>query len=151
VSDDKDAKRYEIIGYLATGCTNKEAAQKAGVSLSTIQRLKRKADFKQELSMAVNSVYRSVLTQLTSGIGKAVKELLPSIESPDTPDRVKLKAIEILLTQAANANDLALEQRISEMEKQFDQIKQTIRSRNAVSETDTRSIGFEFGTDEWKP
>jgi hypothetical protein len=126
VSDDKDAKRYKIICYLATGCTNKEAAQKAGVSLSTIERLKREAGFKQELSRAVNQVYRNGLTQLAMGIDKAVSELLRIIDSPDTQDRVKLKAIEILLTQAAHANNLALEQRISSLENR-------ISLRNALS------------------
>lgn len=96
------------------------------MSLSTIERLKREAGFKHELSRAVNQVYRNGLTQLALGIDKAVSELLRIIESPDTQDRVKLKAIEILLTQAANANNLALEQRISSLEN-------TISPRNALS------------------
>jgi transposase len=119
-----DAKRYKIICYLATGCSNKEAAEQAGVSLSTIERLKRDADFKTELYEAVHQIYRNGLLKLTLGIDKAASELLRIIESGDTPDRVKLKAIEILLAQTSNLDSLSLEERLNRLQEQIDRQEQ---------------------------
>jgi hypothetical protein len=113
-----DVRRYKIICYLATGCSNKEAAEQSGVSLSTIERLKRDADFKAELYEASHSIYRNGLLRLTLGIDKAASELLRIIESSDTPDRVKLKAIEILFSQASHLDSLALEERLNRLEEQ---------------------------------
>ncbi len=119
MADEKDALRYRIICYLATGCSNKEAAEQAGTSLSTVERLKRNANFRAELSEAVNQVYRASLLKLTLGMDKAASELLRIMESPDSPDRVKLKAIEILFAQTLNLDRLALEDRINQLEGQI--------------------------------
>jgi transposase len=113
-----DVKRYKIICHLATGCSNKEAAEKAEVSLSTVERLKRDADFKAELSKAINQIYRSSLMKLTLGMDKASTELLRIIESSDSSDRTKLKAIEILFAQTLNLDRLAMEDRLNRLEEQ---------------------------------
>ncbi len=130
-----DAKRYKIICYLATGCSNKEAAEQAGVSLSTIERLKRDADFKTELYEAVHQIYRNGLLRLTLGIDKAASELLRMIESPDTPDRVRLKAIEILFAQTSNLDSLALEERLNRLQEQIERQEQ-IRFLHPVQSSD---------------
>jgi hypothetical protein len=119
-----DVRRYKIICYLATGCSNKEAAEQSGVSLSTIERLKRDADFKAELYEASHQIYRNGLLRLTLGIDKAASELLRIIESGDTPDRVKLKAIEILFSQASHLDSLALEERLNRLQEQIDRQEQ---------------------------
>ncbi len=113
-----DVKRYRIICLIATGCSNKEAADQAGVSLSTIERLKRDADFKSELHQAINQVYRNGLLRLALGMDKAAEELLKILESPDTSDRVRLRAIEILFAQAGNLDTLVLGERINRLEQE---------------------------------
>lgn len=123
MNDEKDAKRCRIICLLATGRSNKEAAEQAGVSLSTIERLKRDADFRVELSEAVGQVYRSSLLQLTLGMEKASSELLRIINSPDTPDRLKLRAIEILFAQAGNLDTMALNDKFNRLEEKVRQVR----------------------------
>ena len=118
MSDEKEARRYKLICLLATGCSNKEAADQMGTSVSTIERMRQGIDFKSELSEAVNQVYRNNLLKLTLGMTKAASELLRIIESSDTPDRVKLKAIEILFAQTLNLDMLALEDKLNKLEKQ---------------------------------
>jgi transposase len=118
MSDEKEARRYKLICLLATGCSNKEAADQMGTSVSTIERMRQGIDFKSELSEAVNQVYRNNLLKLTLGMSKAASELLRIIESSDTPDRVKLKAIEILFAQTLNLDMLALEDKLNKLEKQ---------------------------------
>lgn len=116
MADEKDIKRYRIICLLATGCSNKEAAEQAGVSLSTIERMKRDADFKAELADAIHQIYRGSLLKITLGMDKAASELVRIMESPETPDRVKLKAIEILFSQAGNLELMALEEKVNHLE-----------------------------------
>ncbi len=118
MSDEKEARRYKLICLLATGCSNKEAADQMGTSVSTIERMRQGIDFKSELSEAVNQVYRNNLLKLALGMSKAASELLRIIESSDTPDRVKLKAIEILFAQTLNLDMLALEDKLNKLEKQ---------------------------------
>lgn len=114
-----DAKRYKIVCLFATGCTNKEVAKLAGVSLSSIERLKRDPSFKSELSTAINQIYRAGLTRISLAFDRAITELLRIIESQQVSDRTKLKAIEILFKQADAADTLALQDRVSELENQF--------------------------------
>jgi len=115
---EKDAKRYKLICLLATGCGNKEAAEQMGTSISTIERLRGGIDFKNELSEAINQIYRNNLLTLSLGMSKASSELIRIIESDDTSDRVKLRAIEILFAQTKNLDLLALEDRFNRMEEQ---------------------------------
>lgn len=115
-----DAKRYKIICFLATGCTNKEAAHLAGVSLSSVERLKRDQAFKSELSTAINEIYRAGLTRISLGFDRAITELLRIIDSPSTNDRTKLKAIEILFKQADAADTLALQDSLRRLEEKID-------------------------------
>ncbi len=119
MSDEKEARRYKLICLLATGCSNKEAADQMGTSVSTIERMRQGIDFKSELSEAVNQVYRNNLLKLALGMSKAASELLRIIESSDTPDRVKLKAIEILFAQTLNLDRLAMEDRLNRLEEQL--------------------------------
>jgi transposase len=112
-----DIKRFTIICHLASGASNKEAADQTGVSLSTVERLKRDVDFKAELTDAISQIYRSSLLKLTLGMSKAASELLRIIESTDTPDRVKLKAIEILFSQTLNLDQLVLEDKMNRIEE----------------------------------
>jgi transposase len=119
MSDEKEARRYKLICLLATGCSNREAADQMGTSVSTIERMRQGIDFKGELSEAVNQVYRNNLLKLTLGMTKATSELLRIIESSDTPDRVKLKAIEILFGQTLNLDCLVIEDRLNELEEQI--------------------------------
>ena len=114
--DELDAKKYKIICHLATGCTNKEAAERAGVSLSTVERLKRHPAYKQEFAQAVKEIYKAGLTRLSLGIDTAVSELMRIIESPDTSDRVKLTAIQVLLSNAKEIRQWELEERLETVE-----------------------------------
>jgi len=90
-----------------------------GTSVSTIERMRQGIDFRGELSEAVNQVYRNSLLKLTLGMDKAATELLRIMESADSPDRVKLKAIEILFGQTLNQDNLALADRLNELEEQI--------------------------------
>lgn len=137
---EKDVKRYKLICLLATGCGNREAAEQMGTSVSSIERLRGGIDFKRELSEAINQIYRNNLLQLTLGMSKAASELLRIIESTDTPDRVKLKAIEILFSQTKNLDLLALEERLNRMQEQFEArtVEQLDEDDDLASDLDDR-------------
>ncbi len=114
-----DIKRFTIICHLASGASNKEAADQAGVSLSTVERLKRDVDFKAELTDAISQIYRSSLVKLTLGMNRAAEELLRIVEASDTPARVRLEAIKILFSQTSNLSTLTLEDKMNRIEEQL--------------------------------
>lgn len=114
------AKQAKALTLLAAGATNAEAAKGAGVSLRTIDNWKAKPDFQKLLSYAVQAQLNSSLAELVAGASDAVKELNSIITSPDTPSRVKVTAINVLLTNAMKVRDWALEERLEALEYNLD-------------------------------
>jgi len=117
MTDEKDLKRYRLICLLASGASNREASIEMGVSVSTIERLRQGVDFQNELTEAISRVYHSSLMQLTLGMSRAATELRKIIESDSTPDRVRIKAIEVLFSQTANLDNMTIELRLKELEE----------------------------------
>lgn len=113
-------KQAKALTLLAAGCTNAEAAKGAGVSSRTIDNWKSKPDFQKLLSFAVQAQLNASLAQLVAGASDAVKELNSIIISPDTPSRVKVSAISVLLSNAMKVREWALEDRLEALEGTLD-------------------------------
>ncbi|MBD2255597.1 helix-turn-helix domain-containing protein [Nostoc parmelioides] len=110
----------EALCLLAAGYSRDEVAGKTGVSKSTINRWVTQPDFKTMLRNAVIQVYDAAIAELVSGSREAAKELKSIITDPDTPKRVKVSAIQVLLTTAAKAKESALEERLEAIETALD-------------------------------
>lgn len=113
-------KQAKALTLLAAGCTNAEAAKGAGVSSRTIDNWKSKPDFQKLLSFAVQAQLNASLAQLVAGASDAVKELTSIITSSDTPSRVKVTAISILLSNAMRVREWSLEDRLEALEGALD-------------------------------
>lgn len=113
-------KQAKALTLLAAGCTNAEAAKGAGVSSRTIDNWKAKPDFQKMLSFAVQAQLNASLAQLVAGASDAVEELNLIITSSDTPSRVKVTAISVLLGNAMRVREWALEDRLEALEGTLD-------------------------------
>lgn len=110
----------EALCLLAAGYSRDDVAAKTGVSKSTINRWAVQPDFKIMLRDAVVQSYDAAIAELVSGSREAAKELKAIITDPDTPKRVKVSAIQVLLTTAAKAKESALEERLEAIEVALD-------------------------------
>ncbi|MEO1762609.1 MAG: LuxR C-terminal-related transcriptional regulator [Cyanobacteria bacterium J06629_18] len=114
-------KQMRALSLIAAGATNAQAAEAVNVSQRTIVNWKALPNFQKLLSFAVQSQFNSALAQLVCGSQDAVLELQNIITSSDTPARIKVSAISVLLSHASQVRSWALEQRLENLEAFLDE------------------------------
>ncbi len=110
----------QALCLLAAGYSNPEVASQTGVSTRTIERWKKKPQFKKLLQDAVTAVFDAAIAELISGSREAAKQLKEIISDPDVPSRTKVTAITVLFSNGARAKDWGLEQRLARLEATLD-------------------------------
>ena len=105
---------------LAAGYSRKEAAAQTGVSISSVNKWAIDPNFQKLLRDAVGKTYDAAVAELVSGSQEAARELKAIIADPDTPKRVKVSAIQVLLTTAAKVKESLLEERLETIEAALD-------------------------------
>jgi hypothetical protein len=123
-------KQYLALTRLASGSTNKEAAEAAGVALRTIEGWKTKPEFQKLLKTAVNMMLDAALAELVSGSQLAAKQLVQIISDPDTPSRTKVTAISVLFDTAVKVKQWNLEDRLARVEITLDGFEPSQNSSN---------------------
>jgi hypothetical protein len=105
-----------LIQALACGATQKSAAEKAGISESTVARRLRDPAFQERLDATRADMVQRTASALTAASMEAVKGLLELMRSDD--ERVRLGAIRTILehsTKLREESDLA--QRVARLEE----------------------------------
>jgi hypothetical protein len=106
-----DPIRHKVILLLATGLPAREVAKQANCSQSTVDRVKADPNCRQKLHEAVNYLYQLGLSKLSLGVEIAIDQLIEFIQNPDIPDRTRLRAIEILLSQLTTFSSHEIKER----------------------------------------
>lgn len=112
----KDIRKAKLICYLIAGHTSKEAADKLGVSLSTVERCRRDENFQSELSKAVTEIYTSSLALAALWAEDAVNVLIEIASDETTPKRVRIEAAKVLLAQAEKGDLIEMSERLKRLE-----------------------------------
>ncbi|BAZ71453.1 hypothetical protein NIES4106_62500 (plasmid) [Fischerella sp. NIES-4106] len=110
----------QALCLLAAGYTQEEVARKTGVTKDCICKWKKKPEFEKLLRESVAKVYDAAIAELVSGSIEAARQLKEIITDEDTPKRVKVSAIQVLLTTAARAKESLLEERLEALEASLD-------------------------------
>jgi hypothetical protein len=134
-------KQYLAITHLAAGATNLQAADAVGVSESSIEKWKRRADFQLLLKESVRRVYDAAIAELACGAIDSARELRTIINNPDAPDRVKIQAIQVLFSQLQNARNWEFENRVERLEAMLDASEEDTTIRKTLPTTATTN-GF---------
>jgi hypothetical protein len=113
--------QMQALCLLAAGNTKAEVSKIKNISASTLERWCKLPDFNKLLKKSVIDCYNAALAELCEGAKDAVKELRNIITSEKTPVRVKVQAINVLLTNAARAKDLILEERLESLENDLNE------------------------------
>ena len=90
------------------------------MSLRTIERWKKRTDFQKLLRESVAKTFDATIAELVANSRMAAIELQKIILDEDTPRRVKVSAIQVLLTTAAKAKESLLEERLESLEEIID-------------------------------
>lgn len=114
--DDLNYPQYKALCCLVAGGSLQDAANEAGVALITVKKWKARPDFKRKLRDSLIKIYEAGLAEILLGASEAAKELRAIISNPECSDRVKVSAITALFTQATNAKNLVIDERVSALE-----------------------------------
>jgi hypothetical protein len=126
-----------LLTALACGATVEVAAQKAGVSVSTVHRRLKHPGFKQNLRHAQGEMVHRTAGTLTAAATEAVRALLDLLKT-GTPT-VRLGAARTILEVGAKLRESAdLEERVAEIEQRLDQKSSSQGSRQARHGGDVR-------------
>ncbi len=128
-------KQYLAITHLARGATNKEAADATGCSESSVEKWKRRGDFQSLLKVSVRRIHDASIADLASSALDASRELKAIINNPDTSDRVKIAAIQVLFGRLENARNWENEIRIDNLEMLINANEENSTTRKALSKT----------------
>jgi len=110
-----------LLSALACGATNEVAAQRAGVSVATVERRKRDPKFKKRLNHARAEMVQRTTSTLTAASTEAVRALLDLVK-PSAREATRLGAARAILelgTRQRESEDL--EQRVLDLEQRLDE------------------------------
>lgn len=102
---DLSPKQYKAICMLVAGYEINEVAQAIGLTRVVVSRWKKEAKFQAQLDEAIFKVYDSAIAELIAGADYAAKELIKIIQDEETPVKVRVNAIQTLLSFATKAKD----------------------------------------------
>jgi autotransporter translocation and assembly factor TamB len=109
-----------LIQALACGATAESAAQKAGISLRTVQRRLNDPAFQQRLREMKDDMLKRSASMLTALNGEAIKTLA-SLQGNSTPPNVRLGAARAVIELSARLRESAeLHERITALEEQVE-------------------------------
>lgn len=114
--------QIDALCALAAGRSSKETAEITNVSIRTIDRWKQLPNFKKLLQDAVVQTYNFAIAELCCGAKESAIQLREIINNDETPVRLKIKAIEVLLLNASKAKDAILEYRLEKVEKLLEDV-----------------------------
>lgn len=116
-------EQYRAICLLATGENEKTTANLTGVTVAKLRKWKTHPDFKKLIRLAVIEVFNCSLTKLVFASTTAVDELYNIMTNEALPARTRLDAIKVLLEYSAKTRDFAVEERLEQIERKFDDYK----------------------------
>jgi hypothetical protein len=109
-----------LIQALVCGATGETAAQKAGVSLSTVRRRLNDPAFQARLREAKDDMLKRSSAMLTALNGEAIKTLA-SLQERGTPPSVRLGAARAIIELSARLRESAeLHERMTALEQQVE-------------------------------
>ncbi|OUL23820.1 hypothetical protein BV378_20620 [Nostoc sp. RF31YmG] len=85
------------ITLLTSGYSQRDVAIKLGLTPVTLTNWSKTERFKNARKQAIETLYNAAMGELTDGMQLACRELLTIIEDPNTPQKTKISAINVML------------------------------------------------------
>lgn len=115
-------KHQQAIAALLTEPTHEQAAKKAGISATTLQRWLGEPGFQEEYRLARQQAFDDAMELLRTSTGMAARKLIEKLESGKDGDAIR--AAMALLEFAFRAKSIfALEEKIKELEAAIGEIR----------------------------
>jgi hypothetical protein len=113
-----DQKMEPAIAALLTHRNEAAAARAVGISANTLGRWKKEPEFQAAHGEARRMVYFEAIRRLQDAAGAAVTTVLKIMVDPTTPPGIRLRAVQIVLEQAAKAGEMEdIENRLAKLER----------------------------------
>lgn len=116
-----NSKQLEAARTLALGGRELDAANEAGVSLSTIKRWKRLPGFQDVVEEAQQEIHQRAMGQATRHVVNAMRQIVAIAQSDKTPAAVRLAACRAILDYVSHhLVTQRLEARLTALEGQLE-------------------------------
>ena len=113
-----DQKMEQAIAALLSHRSIEDAAREVGVSANTLLRWMKEPEFQAACREARRTVFSHAIGRLQDAAGAAATTLLKIMVDLSTPAGTRLRAIEIVLEQAAKAGEMEdLDDRVARLEQ----------------------------------
>jgi hypothetical protein len=113
-----DQKMEQAIAALLSHRSVEEAARAAGIGTNTLQRWMKKPEFKAAHREIRRTVLSHTIGRLQDAASAAATTVLKIMVDPNAPAATRLRAAEIVLDQAAKANEMEdIEDRVAKLEQ----------------------------------
>jgi hypothetical protein len=126
----------KLVAALAAGRSLQEATAASGLSMSSVQRRRREPDVQAAIEEARLDMTHATVVRYQSLREKAL-ERLDSLLDPDTDPKYSLRAAEITLRHATDADTVRLHKKTLDLEQRLD-------------DDDRRRAADEGGLDAWR-
>ena len=111
-------KKQKAIDAMRTSRTNEEAAQKAGISVRTLQRWLKYPEFREAYLMARLDQHRQLIARTQQVSPAAINTLTQVMRDENAPASARVRAAGLLLDHSARGLDLDIvEGRLEALEK----------------------------------
>lgn len=110
--------QIQAITVLATGGTNREAAEAAGVSERSIEKWRSEnSAFLDLVESIALEIFNQSIRKAVSAANKCVDKLISIVENDDLPARTQIKACEVLLSHGEKLTLAQVQRRIKTIEE----------------------------------
>jgi hypothetical protein len=135
-----DQKMEQAIAALLSHRSIEDAAREVGVSANTLLRWMKEPEFQDACRQARRTVFSHAIGRLQDAAGAAATTLLKIMVDLSTPAATRLRAIEIVLEQAAKAGEMEdIEDRVAKLEQAAGLAKE---SRQRAADVTRVSVPF---------
>ncbi len=114
---DLNPKQYRAALIILSGGSVLDAAKDCNTTEDSIRKWRQLPEFQKLLTRAATEVFNTGLNKILLLVDKAILELEAILVNPETSDRTKLQAIQLILNHSTLAKNLNIEQRIEKIEE----------------------------------
>lgn len=116
------ARQRDFVAAYLNSTSTKEAAEQAGVSLSTANRYLAQQDVREAIKHEQRKRIEAVSSGMQGMLGKCARTLEEIIDSPSTSAAIKIQAIQTVFTNARALNEqLDLAERLEAIEAKLEE------------------------------
>jgi transcriptional regulator with XRE-family HTH domain len=138
----------KAVALLIAGYSARDVAIKLKVTPETITNWHKNERFKTAKKQALDTLYNAAMAEMVDGMQLACRELIAIIENPDTPQKTKISAINVLLNHVSRNRVESNVSDVLDIENDTISVDTLIKTATTREEL-TEAINLKFRHEQW--